>query len=232
VVFADLLAADSLRGQPITEFSSPSILGTDKANRDRRLFTEAIDKYIAEVAAANAQAIKRFARDGRDADGNPLFPVDRSMSGERFAQTRTRILQSADVQNWSGDDLQYAIYEVFARHGQHFDDKKISDFFAKFNWYHPRRDLTSQQIEERLSDIETQNTKTLLSAIAVKRDNAERAAQAERERQAAVVQQKRQQAATRAQQQAAIKAQQDEAAQQAAALIIGGFIQGILNHRK
>jgi hypothetical protein len=250
VVAADLTPADALRGKAISEFSSPAILGTDKAHRDQRLLSEAIDNYVAEVSKANAQAIKRFARDGRDADGTLLFPADRAMAGERFSQTRMRILQSSEVQNWTDDDLQYAINETFARHGRVFEDRKIAAWFGKLNWYHPRRDLSNQQVEELLSDVEVQNVISLHSVTVVRKENAEQARQAaalaqqeyaERQRQAALAQkeyaeqqrqaalaQQKQQEAERAQQEAALQAQRE----QAAAQLLGGIIQGILNHRK
>jgi DNA-binding MltR family transcriptional regulator len=228
IVSADLTPADALRGQPITEFSSPAIIGTDKANRDKQLFTEAIDKFVADVNKANAQAIRRFAKEGLDADGKPLFPVDGAMPGERFAQTRLRSLQTIEVQNWTDADLQYAINEALARHGLVFDDKKITGLFSNLSWYRPRRDLSPQQIEDSLSEVELQNIRTLVSVAVTRKENAERARQAaEMARQNALAQ-KRQQDALKAQQEAQIQAQR----QQAAALIIGGIIQGIINHRK
>jgi regulator of protease activity HflC (stomatin/prohibitin superfamily) len=154
--------------------------------------------------------------------------MDSAMPGERFAQTRLRSLQPFDVQNWSDDDVQYAINEALARHGFVFDDKKVVATFSNLSWYRPRRNLTAQQMEESLSDVELQNIRTLVSVIGVRRETAERARQAaENARQAAIAQRK-QQAAAQAQQQAAIQAQKE----QAAALIIGGVIQAILNHRK
>jgi hypothetical protein len=220
-VGADLLPADAVRGKPITEFPSPAILGTDKANHDRARLIEAIDKYIADVSKANALALKRFTKEGRDADGNPLFPADRAMPGERFAQTRLRILAASEAQNWSGDDLQYALNEVFARHGRRFEDKKIAALFTKQSWYHPRADLSNQQIEESLSEVEVQNIMMLHSVTVTRKQNAELA------RQAALAR-KNEREAIEAQQRAAAQAQ----AEQAAALIIGGLIQGVLNHRK
>jgi len=242
VVAADLLPADALRGKPITEFSSPAILGTDKANRDRARLIETIDKYIADVGKANALAIKRFSTEGRDADGNLLFPADRAMAGERFAQTRRRILAASEAQNWSDDDLQYAINEAFARHGRRFEDKKIAALFTKQSWYHPRADLSNQQIEESLSDVEAQNIMMLHSVIVARQENAERSRQAliaqqraqeaERARQQAEAQERARQAALAQQRwQQEEKARQDAAAAAAAAELFGGLIQGILNHR-
>ena len=146
-----------------------------------------------------------------------------------------RILQPGEVQNWGDDDLQYAINEAFARHGRIFEDKKIAAAFANLSWYRSRRDLSNQQIEESLSDVEVQNVITLHSVTVARKENAERARQAalaqqenaERTRQAARAQQKQQEAA-RAQQEAAAQAQRE----QAAALIIGGILQTIINHHK
>ena len=242
VVAADLLPADALRGKPITEFSSPAILGTDKANHDRARLIETIDKYIADVGKANALALKRFVKEGRDADGNLLFPADRAMAGERFAQTRMRILAASEAQNWSDDDLQYAINEVFARHGRRFEDKKIAPLFTKQSWYHPRADLSNQQIEESLSDVEVQNIMMLHSVIVARKENAERAQQAaiaqqraqeaEQARQQAEAQERARQAAIAQQQwQQAEKDRKDAEAAAAAVQLFGGLIQGLLNHR-
>ncbi len=172
------------------------------------------------------------------------------MAGERFAQTRMRILQSNEVENWTEDDLQYAINEAFARHGRLFDDKKIAAAFAKLSWYRPRRDLGNQQIEESLSDVEMRNLVTLHSVTVVRKENAERARQAaalaqqeyaERQRQAALAQQEyaeqqrqaelaqqQQLEAERAQQEATLQAQRE----QAAAQLLGGILQTIINHHK
>jgi hypothetical protein len=235
VVAADLDPVDGLRGKGIGEFSAPAILGTDKANRDKKVLSEAIDTYVAEVSRANAQAIRRFAKDGRDADGNLLFPADRAMAGERFAQTRMRVLQSSEVQNWTGDDLQYAINETFARHGYVFEDRQIAAAFASLNWYHPRRDRSKQEIDESLSDVEIQNVVTLHSVTVARKEEAERLRQAAiaqqenaaRLRQAALAQQKQQEAA-RAQQEAVAQQQRE----QQALYFVGGILQAIINHRK
>ena len=221
VVAADMFPPDALRGKAITEFPAPAILGTDKANHDSAKLVASIDKYVADVGKADVLAIKRFAKDGRDADGNLLFPAERAMAGERFAETRMRILRPDEVGNWSDDDLQYAINEAFARHGRRFDDKRIAALFGKWSWYHPRADLSNQQIEESLSEVEVQNVVTLHSIMVTRKETAERM---------------RQEALAQQQQQKAIQAQQEAAAQaqreQAAALLIGGLFQAILNHHK
>jgi hypothetical protein len=187
------------------------------------------------VNQANDEAIRRFAKEGRDADGNLRFPADRAMAGERFAQTRMRLLQSSDVQNWTGDDLQYAINEIFARHGFVFPDPRLAALFAKLNWYRPRGDLNKQEIDESLSDIEVQNVVMLHSVTVARKEEAERLRQAalaqqqnaERLRQAALAQQKQQEAA-HAQQEAVLQQQREAAV----AGMVGGILQAIINHRK
>ncbi|HEV2841846.1 MAG TPA: protein kinase [Chthoniobacterales bacterium] len=243
VVTADLSPAGALLGKPITEFSSPAILGTDKANRDRTRLIESIDKYVADVGKANAIAIRRFTKEGRDADGNLLFPADRPMPGERFAQTRMRVLRADEAQNWSPDDLQYAMNEVFARHGRRFEDNQVAAVFGKLSWYRPRADLSNQQIEESLSEVEVQNVIMLHSVIVARKEQAERA------RQAAIAQRQQQEAAQRYQeevaraqreaaqaQQRAIQAQREAEAraqqEAAAAAIAAGLINAIINRRR
>ena len=80
------------------------------------------------------------------------------MPGERFAQTRMRIMRADEAQNWTADDLQYAINEVFARHGWRFENNRdrgrVSAISAGIV---PRADRSNRQIEESLSDVEVQN---------------------------------------------------------------------------
>ena len=226
VIAADLTPTEAMRSRAITDFSSPAILGTDKATRDKKLLGEAIDNYITEVNKANTQAIKRFAKDGRDPDGNPLFPAE-AMAGERFAQTRMRILQSIEVQNWTDDDLQYAINEALARHGRLFEDQKIAALFNKLSWYRPQR-LSNQQIEESLSDVEVRNIIMLHSVMVARKETAERVKKT-------TIAQRSQEEQVRAQQEAAQAQREAEAQVQreaAAATMVGGLLNAIINRRR
>jgi hypothetical protein len=165
------------------------------------------------------------------------------MPGERFAQTRMRTMRAEEAQNWSPDDLQYAINEVFARHGRRFEDNKVAAVFGKLSWYRPRADLSNQQIEESLSEVEVENVMMLHSVVVARKEQAERA------RQAAIAQRQQQEAeqryhqqvaraqqeaarvqqeAIRAQQEAEIRAQQEAAA----AAIVGGLLNAIINRRR
>jgi hypothetical protein len=86
------------------------------------------------------------------------------MPGERYPETRTRLLSPAELKDWNLDKLRYAINEIFARNGATFPDKKIQTWFGQFAWYKARTNLTFDQIESSLPEIEQQNVKTLADA--------------------------------------------------------------------
>jgi outer membrane protein assembly factor BamD (BamD/ComL family) len=96
----------------------------------------------------------------------PPPSVDRSSSrqaapsypGERYPQTRQRLLTMADVASLSNAQLRYAINEMYARHGATFPSQPpIEAQFRKFSWYHPNPMLTFEQIEDSFSQIERDN---------------------------------------------------------------------------
>jgi hypothetical protein len=86
--------------------------------------------------------------------------VDTSLyPGERYPQTRERILTEADVANLNFAELQYAINEVYARHGAH--SSEIEKQFHTAPWYHPRNEVSQSSIENEFSKIEKQNVDML-----------------------------------------------------------------------
>gem|GEM_PF-6904617 len=234
IVSVSLNPATALPGKPIADFTvegaTPSVIGTDKAKQDIAELSSRIDRYVTDVREAEKAALKRFAAEGRDANGNFLFPPDRAMPGERFAETRMRVMQSEEVQDWPEEKLQYAINEVFARHGAKFGNKKLFEWFSQFTWYKPQANITFEQIENSLPDIELQNLKTIGYVRTIKRQNAieQQRAAAEQQRRTLAAQRAQEQqaaAAQKAQQEAALRAQQEQAAQQ----LVGGLLQGIID---
>jgi serine/threonine protein kinase len=158
---AELSPKNVLIGKPIATFGSgAAILGTDKARKAEAELSHRIDAYLARIAEAQKHAARRFALAGRDPSGNLLFPPDRAAPGEKFPQTRMRALSADELQQFSDDELQYAINEVYARHGGAFD-KKIRSTFRKFPWYQPQSDASAPEVEASLSAIEAQNVKML-----------------------------------------------------------------------
>ncbi|MBV8278915.1 MAG: YARHG domain-containing protein [Verrucomicrobia bacterium] len=83
--------------------------------------------------------------------------VAEAFAGERFPETRQRVLTKADIQNWSHAQLRYAINETYARHGATFRDQAIEKLFKQFAWYKPHSDRSIEQIEDSLSESEKQN---------------------------------------------------------------------------
>jgi hypothetical protein len=78
--------------------------------------------------------------------------------GERFPQTRLRILTEADVADFSYADLQYAINEMYARHGAQFMTRPdLRKQFESFIWYVPMPGMTLGRINREFSRIERQN---------------------------------------------------------------------------
>jgi predicted RNA-binding protein with RPS1 domain len=88
-----------------------------------------------------------------------------AMPGERFPQTRLRVLNSVDIERISDADLRYAINEMFARHGASFGKDEVRRQFEPLSWYSEQKDLGFDEIEnKRFSNIERSNLK-LLGAI-------------------------------------------------------------------
>lgn len=82
-------------------------------------------------------------------------------SGERYAETRYHEFTGAELEKWSVDHLQYAINEIFARHGAVFPNKKNQDYYEQFWWYKPKPGFTLDQIEAALPDVERHNVRIM-----------------------------------------------------------------------
>jgi hypothetical protein len=93
-----------------------------------------------------------------------------SFPGERYPQTRQRLLTMAELGSLSPSQLRYAINEMYARHGASFPSQPpIEAQFRKFPWYHPNPTLTYDQIEASFSEIEKANILMLGQARQEKR---------------------------------------------------------------
>jgi hypothetical protein len=85
-----------------------------------------------------------------------------SLIGERFPQTRLRLLSAADLKGMSVAELRYAINEVYARYGAAFtNNPDVRRQFQKFDWYQPNTDITFSDIDQSMSEIERENIKLL-----------------------------------------------------------------------
>jgi hypothetical protein len=85
-----------------------------------------------------------------------------TLNGERYPQTRQRLLGIEDIKNFDANQVRYAINEVYARHGATFPNHPdIQRQFQRFNWYRPQPNLTFNDIDRLMSDTERENVKVL-----------------------------------------------------------------------
>lgn len=88
-----------------------------------------------------------------------------AMPGEKYPESRLRLLTVAEVGELSMDSIRYAINEMFARHGGTFGKAEIRQVFEQFSWYRPRPDVDFDHIEQtELNEIERANLKMLATA--------------------------------------------------------------------
>jgi hypothetical protein len=85
-------------------------------------------------------------------------PLQGEFPGEKFPATRSGVLTTDTISEWSSSDVRYAIGEIYARRGADFsDDSTNRKRFSKMAWYKARPGVTKDQIKAELSDVEKQN---------------------------------------------------------------------------
>ncbi|HEV2842889.1 MAG TPA: protein kinase [Chthoniobacterales bacterium] len=86
-----------------------------------------------------------------------------TMLGERYPETRTRLLAWEEVASWSDDKLRYAINEMYARGGYDFVKPEIRSLFLSQPWYLVRmvRGRTQDEAARHLSELEYRNLQLL-----------------------------------------------------------------------
>jgi hypothetical protein len=100
---------------------------------------------------------------GRGGSGDYSIAGD-PLPGERYPETRTRLLRNSEVTELNSAQLRYAINEMFARRGACFPQRELTSQFGQFSWYRPRPGLTFDQVEAEFSRIEKTNLE-LLAAV-------------------------------------------------------------------
>ena len=86
----------------------------------------------------------------------------RSLPGEKFPETRTRLLTENEAGEMSYAKLRYAINEMYARYGADFANRpELRRQFEKFSWYRPQSGLSWDEIEVKFSEIERANQELL-----------------------------------------------------------------------
>ena len=75
-----------------------------------------------------------------------------------------RALEDADIKDWSIEDKQLAINEIYAREGMKFSDLNAVEYFTQKQWYEGKID-ENEFDKDKLSDIEKYNIKFLEESI-------------------------------------------------------------------
>lgn len=87
------------------------------------------------------------------------LPPDSSVSGERFPETRMRILSYDEYQDWSDYDIQYALTELVARRGFDIRKPEVERIYrnALGENYRPVPGRTLNQAESYFTRVEMEN---------------------------------------------------------------------------
>lgn len=91
-----------------------------------------------------------------------------SAPGEKYPQTKTRLLKPSEIKKLSSAQKQYAINEIFARHGLLFGDLELRKQFLPFDWYRPEPGQTTAQTRQQFNSYERRNVERLAKARAPK----------------------------------------------------------------
>ena len=74
-----------------------------------------------------------------------------------------RYLDASEVENYSHDEIQLRINEIYARHGRVFQSKTNVEYFGAQSWYQPVEGKSDEQIVSEFNEYEKANVE-LLSA--------------------------------------------------------------------
>lgn len=72
-----------------------------------------------------------------------------------------RYLDGSEIQNYSTEELQLIINEIYARHGREFQHQNNIDYFSSMPWYNPIPGKSDQEIENEFNDYERANVALL-----------------------------------------------------------------------
>ena len=91
-------------------------------------------------------------------------PQQTSAGGGYLAESSSRALTDADVAGMSGEDMQMAINEIYARHGRRFSSESIQSYFDSQSWYSGT--VAPEEFSESVfSATEAQNIQFLLNKM-------------------------------------------------------------------
>ncbi len=144
------------------DVTSKQVQPTSSPEADRKEDESAVAEEPApRNEGESADAIAEKAGAENDESQETEMGEQDEYPGEKFPATRLDELTVEDVNESSLSEIDYAINEMFARHGAEFKDKKVAKQFSEFSWYTPRPELSLDDIENEFSDLEKQNLAVL-----------------------------------------------------------------------
>lgn len=72
-----------------------------------------------------------------------------------------RYLTASEIVNYSHDEIQLMINEIYARHGREFHSQNNVDYFSGLNWYNPVPGKTDEEIVREFNTYEKANVDLL-----------------------------------------------------------------------
>jgi formylglycine-generating enzyme required for sulfatase activity len=137
----------------------------DAAAKAREAEAQARNVEAQARNAAKASAQEPVSPTQSETPAPGLAPVLTSTArwpGERYPQTRQRLLDPSELLGLTSAELRYAINEVYARHGATFPrTPEVERQFRRYPWYQPAPGLSFEQIEGKFSAIEAANVKLM-----------------------------------------------------------------------
>ena len=144
--------------------------------------------YRPEPGQTSAQTRKQFnsyerrnverlakSRDEREVEAavyrSPYKPGSQGLAGERYPETRLDELDPADVSAMTDAQLNFAINEIYARHGLVFGEMNLRKHFLGLGWYKPKPDLSAQEAAKMFSKLETRNADRLAAERTARQDD-------------------------------------------------------------
>lgn len=74
-------------------------------------------------------------------------------------------LSDADLENYSDDEIQMMINEIYARHGNTFETESIQSYFSAQDWYEPQESKTDEDIVAEFNEYERANVNMMSAMI-------------------------------------------------------------------
>jgi len=147
--------------------STPSAISQQSVSSDQPVTSSSI-----QVTPTPPEQIEHHIHHHAEESPTPTPPVISTQSaiseqsatggGERYPQTRTRLITEQETAAMSYAQLRYAINEIYARHGFDFSSQPaIANRFRPFEWYQPKEGVLMTEIENEFSETERANVKVL-----------------------------------------------------------------------